>query len=237
MQAQGFTHLGKRGNNEDYFIVDLSHNLFIIADGMGGHNAGEVASTLAANTVKEFIVNADLEHPLQTIEKAVQAANYKVYAQASLGTAREGMGTTLVVVWVVGAIAYIAHVGDSRAYLIRGGAIERITLDHSLVQAMIENGGLSEAEAQHHPKRNILTRAIGMESSVEVDVKTVILRKNDILLLCTDGLSGILGDMEILHLIESSTSENEASRQLVNTVVEKGGQDNITAVVVTAVSA
>ena len=234
MLAQGFTHLGQRENNEDYFLVEQDHNLFIVADGMGGHNAGEVASTLAATSVKEFIINAGSEHPLQTIEEAVQTANCRVLAQASLGTAREGMGTTLTVVWVVGAIAYIAHVGDSRAYLIRDGSIDRITSDHSLVQAMVENGGLSESEARHHPKRNILTRAIGTESQAKVDVKTVLLRDNDRLLLCTDGLTGTLGDKEILGLIESSSSEEEASRLLVNTAAEKGSQDNITAVVITA---
>jgi len=234
VQAQGFTHLGKRENNEDFFLVDPDNNLLIVADGMGGHNAGEVASCLAATAVKEFIVKAGKENPLKTIEAAVQAANERVLAHASLGTSREGMGTTLTVAWVLGSHAYVAHVGDSRAYLIREGSIVRITSDHSLVQEMVEYGGLSELEARTHPKRNILTRAIGTGSPAVVDVNTVLLKNNDWLLLCTDGLNGILGDNEILSLVESSRSAAEASERLVKTAAEKGGHDNITAVVAIA---
>lgn len=232
MQAQGSTHLGQRENNEDDFLVDLERNLFVVADGMGGHNAGEVASSLAVKAVKEFISKGDFDNFAVTVREAVQAANRKVFAHASQGTSREGMGTTLTVAWVRGCKAYIAHVGDSRAYLIRKGSIKSITSDHSLVQAMVENGGLSELEARTHPKRNILTRAVGTESQAQVDVDEVVLRTDDKLLLCTDGLNGVLGDNEILDIIESSGSVGEASCRLVNAAVRKGGHDNITAIVI-----
>jgi serine/threonine protein phosphatase PrpC len=233
VQAEGFTHIGRRKNNEDYFLVDLKSGLFIVADGMGGHNAGEIASTLAAGTVQDFICQHSEGIPSAVVEAAVQAANEKILAQASQGTCREGMGTTLAVLWVLGSKAYIAHVGDSRIYLIRNGTIKRLTCDHSLVQEMVERGSLSELEARTHPQRNILTRAVGTESHPLVDVRQIQLDPNDKFLLCTDGLSGILRDEEILDLIESGSTVAEASSKLVNEVARKGGRDNITAIVVT----
>lgn len=234
VQAQGFTHLGQRENNEDFFLVDLDRNLFIVADGMGGHNAGEIASSLAVSAVKEFISKAPGDNAAATIRNAVQAANERVFAQASLGTSREGMGTTLTVAWVVDGTVYIGHVGDSRAYLIRGATMERITSDHSLVQEMVENGGLSELEARKHPRRNILTRAVGTESHVDVDINQVLLQENDKLLLCTDGLNGVLRDEEMFRLVAASSSAADASRRLVTCAAQRGGQDNITAVVAVA---
>ena len=233
VQAQGSTHLGQRENNEDFFLIDLERNLFIVADGMGGHNAGEVASSLAAQAVREYIsVAFDGNAAGIIIKEAIQAANRKVYAQASMGTSREGMGTTLTVAWLLDSKGYIAHVGDSRAYLIRDGSIASITCDHSLVQEMVENGGLSALEARTHPKRNILTRAVGTESHALVDVDEIQLKEKDRLLLCTDGLNGILGDREIFDIIQASSSVGEASSLLVNSATQKGGHDNITAIVI-----
>lgn len=232
MQAQGSTHLGQRENNEDFFLVDLDSNLFIVADGMGGHNAGEIASSLAAAAVKDYISTEGSDNIAATMENAFQAANGRVFAHASLESTQEGMGTTLTALRVVGSKAYIAHVGDSRAYLVRDMSIERITSDHSLVQEMVENGGLSEVEARTHPKRNILTRAVGTQSHAMVDVFEVSLHESDTILLCTDGLSGVLCDQEILDIIKSSKSVEQSSTRLVNLAAQKGGQDNITAIII-----
>ena len=231
MLAQGSTHLGQRENNEDFFLVDLERNLFIVADGMGGHRAGEIASALAVKAVKEYLSNIPGINAAAAIREAVQAANYQVFVHASLEDALEGMGTTLTVLWIVGRTGYVAHVGDSRAYLIRDGAIDRITCDHSLVQEMVENGGLSEYEARIHPQRNILTRAVGTQSQALVDVDVVNLKK-DILLLCTDGLNSVLSDEEICNIVTSSTTVTQSSSTLVNCAAQRGGQDNITAIVV-----
>jgi serine/threonine protein phosphatase PrpC len=230
--AQGSTHLGQRENNEDFFLVDLERNLFIVADGMGGHRAGEIASALAVKAVKEYLSNIPGINAAAAIREAVQAANYQVFVHASLEDALEGMGTTLTVLWIVGRTGYVAHVGDSRAYLIRDGAIDRITCDHSLVQEMVENGGLSEYEARIHPQRNILTRAVGTQSQALVDVDVVNLKEKDILLLCTDGLNSVLSDEEICNIVTSSTTVTQSSSTLVNCAAQRGGQDNITAIVV-----
>ena len=131
------------------------------------------------------------------------------------------MGTTLTVLWIVGRTGYIAHVGDSRAYLIRNGRIERITCDHSLVQEMVENGGLSEYEARTHPQRNILTRAVGTESHALVDVNEVSLKENDTLLLCTDGLNSVLSDEEIRNIVVSSKSVTQSSSLLVDCAAQR----------------
>lgn len=232
MRAKGTTHLGLRDNNEDFFLIDLDQGLFIVADGMGGHNAGEIASSLAANTVREYIGAVGHENPEINIKYAVQAANEKVFMNSKRSTSREGMGTTLTVLWIVGSKAYVAHVGDSRAYVVRGGLIDRVTSDHSLVQEMVENGGLSENEARRHPQRNILTRAIGIQSEAEVDVDEFTLNANDILLLCSDGLNGVLNDSEILEIINSGDTVEQTSAQLVDAAVKKGGHDNITAIIV-----
>jgi len=232
VRATGSTHLGLRENNEDFFLVDLSHRLFIVADGMGGHNAGEIASSLAAVTVKEYINGADFGNAAADLEKAVQAANEKVFANALHDTDREGMGTTLTVLWIKARKGYIAHVGDSRAYLFRRGSLHRLTSDHSLVQEMVKNGGLSENEARRHPHRNILTRAVGIQSTTSVDVDEIALEAKDILLLCTDGLTSVLSDRDIGRIIAFSSGPEEASSSLVNAAAQKGGQDNITAVIV-----
>lgn len=232
MEAQGFTHIGQRKNNEDYFLVDLKSKLFIVADGMGGHNAGEVASTLATDAVQKFISHHSQGVPAEIIEAAVQAANDKVLSHASSGTCREGMGTTLAVLWILDSTAYIAHVGDSRIYLIRNGIIKRLTYDHSLVQEMVEQGVLSEPEARKHPQRNILTRAVGRETTALVDVSQIPLESDDKLVLCTDGLSEILTDDQILDLIEIGSTVDATCSRLVNEVAQNGGTDNITAIVV-----
>ena len=232
VRAKGFTHLGLRENNEDFFVVDLEHRLFIVADGMGGHNAGEIPSSLAAAAVREYISKVDGGNPGINIKSAVQAANKKVFSHALHGTPQEGMGTTLTVLWIVASKAYVAHVGDSRAYVVRNGYMNKITSDHSLVQEMLENGGLSENEARYHPQRNILTRAIGIQDQAEVDLNEFFLEANDILLLCSDGLSSVLSDSEIHDIIKASISVEQAGSRLVNGAAQKGGHDNITAIIV-----
>jgi len=233
MQAKGLTHPGLRSNNEDFFLVELEQKIFAVADGMGGHKAGEVASYLAVKTVKEYLrkVTNTIE-AAREIEKAVQEANSKVYSQACLNTGQEGMGTTLTVLWIVNGTGYVAHVGDSRAYLLRNGKIGLITSDHSYVQELVKEGSITETEARSHPRRNILTRAVGIQSETDVDIISLSIKKHDFILLCTDGLSSTVSDEEINWIINNSNSVEEACYRLVKTAWNRGGEDNITSVLI-----
>ncbi|HBT20051.1 MAG TPA: Stp1/IreP family PP2C-type Ser/Thr phosphatase [Peptococcaceae bacterium] len=233
MQAKGVTHRGLRDKNEDSFLVELEHKIFAVADGMGGHKAGEVASALAVKTVKEYLLKVkDTEDALKEIEAAVKEANKIVYSHSCLNPKQRGMGTTLTVLWVIGMEAYVAHVGDSRAYLLRDGKIALITSDHSFVQELVREGSITEKEARVHPRRNLLTRAVGIERETSVDVINFPLKKGDYVLLCTDGLSGTISDEEIRDIVYSSSTVDEACEKLVETARSRGGEDNITSVLV-----
>lgn len=213
-----------RPANEDSFLVRTP--LFVVADGMGGANAGEVASRAAVETF-----SAGLPSGATTAERlteSVRAANRRIHQEASADVTRRGMGTTVTAALIGDSEVTLAHVGDSRAYLIRGGNINRLTQDHTLVDELVRQGSLTEAEAAVHPQRSIITRALGPEPSVEVDVESHPLEVDDVLLLCSDGLTGMVGDQEMLGIIEGSKTLAAASKALVEAANAAGGRDNIT---------
>jgi protein phosphatase len=222
------TDVGRvRDHNEDGFLVDDTLGLVAVADGMGGHNAGEVASAAALDALRiAFGAGA-------TIDSAVTVANEIVYEQSVADRSLRGMGTTLTAgaLGIDGTLT-LGHVGDSRAYLVRDGRIDRVTTDHSLVDELIRAGELTEEEAERHPRRSQITRAIGLEPSVEVDVESVELRDGDRLLLCSDGLTTMVREPEILALVDDEPDPEQAAVRLVEAANAAGGADNITCVII-----
>lgn len=207
----------------------------ILADGMGGHNAGEVASQNAVKFIAEglnkMMENNDTEIPGGLI-KAVSYANEKVYTMAALNPIHSGMGTTVVAAYVDGDTAYVANVGDSRAYAVRDDEIFQITTDHSVVAELVRCGSITPEEARRHPQKNIITRAVGTDTSVRTDVFEYDYAPDDILLLCSDGLSTMLEDKDILAIVKNGNTSEEIVTSLIDAAKEYGGLDNITVICV-----
>jgi PPM family protein phosphatase len=225
------TDVGRgRSANEDAYLVDPAGGLYAVADGVGGHQAGEVASSIAIETLRAaFAAGASLD-------AAVQEANTAVFANAIENTAMRGMGTTLTaVVLTDGHLATLGHVGDSRAYLLRDGGITQVTDDHSLVGQLVREGRLSSEEAVNHPQRSVIMRAVGLDAEVEVDVYKIDLRLGDRLVLCSDGLSDMLRDDAIAAVLRRDADPQGAADALVEQANEAGGNDNITVVIVDAI--
>lgn len=217
----------KRRRNEDALVCEPP--LFAIADGMGGAKAGEVASRLAAETLREQVLG-DLPAPEQTVE-LIREANRRVFAYSSENASARGMGTTMTVALVEGNKVTIGHVGDSRAYLLRDELLTQLTQDHSLVAELVRSGRLSAEEAETHPRRSVITRALGTDSEVEVDVFSLQGQDRDIYLLCSDGLTSMVSDEEIAGLLGASRDDlDEASKKLVDAANQAGGEDNISIV-------
>ena len=232
MQANSLSDIGLvRKINEDSYLVKESIGLFVVADGMGGHKGGQLASTIAIQTIDDFF-NEDNDHAQKGsyLSLALNIANRRIFEAASKGE-NLGMGTTVTGIKIINSKAYIAHIGDSRAYLIRNNNIELITNDHSLVGELMRNGELSEKEALTHPHRNILIRALGTEPEVEIDLLEIDLQVDDILLLCTDGLSNHVDKEEMLNIVQGYNIK-EAVNLLVKVALDRGGTDNITVVLV-----
>ena len=225
----GLTDVGAvREGNEDAFGHDASRGLAVLADGMGGLNAGEVASRLAVDEVLSRLTGASIE---ADVAAALVAANDKVFRLSRDQGAWHNMGTTLVVCaqneageWVLG------HVGDSRAYLLRDSELRQLTRDHSVVQEMLEQGMLTAQEARHAANRHIITRAIGLQAELECDVQTLSRRPGDLLLLCSDGLSDMIDDAHIAQILRDRESLEGAAAQLIASAYRGGGFDNITVV-------
>jgi len=229
MRAEAITHTGLvRQNNEDAVYIAPDRQLFIVADGMGGHVSGEVASAMAVQVVADTIAREGDGEPVQTLRRAFAQANQEIYQAAQEQPDRLGMGTTLTALWVVGDQLYVAHIGDSRAYLIHGDQMTSLTKDHSLVGELFREGGLTAEQAMVHPQRNILTRSLGNQASVEADIADYALNAGDRLFLCTDGLSNLITNPEILAVIRNSSSLHQALATLLALALERGGQDNIT---------
>lgn len=219
----------KREINEDYVLTlkGTNYQLLIVADGMGGHNAGEIASKLASMTVRDYVFEAysntkDKEELLRT---AISKANDTVYSKAQGNKNLAGMGTTLTSILVTGMNIYFGHVGDSRAYIITDNGIRKVTEDHSLVQELINNGSITECEAINHPQRNLITRAVGTEKSVNVDTGCETIGKDDAILLCSDGLTNYVTNDEIYEIVREKKAE--AVEELINIANKRGGSDNI----------
>jgi PPM family protein phosphatase len=229
----GLGHVGvitdtgrKRRRNEDAYVCEPP--LFAIADGMGGAQAGEVASRLAAAALKESGADAGGE---QRIAALIQEANRRVYDRSSSDPNTSGMGTTITVALVENGNVAFGHVGDSRAYLIRDGSMEQVTEDHSLVNELLKSGKLSREEAETHPQRSVITRALGTDPDVDVDTFTIEAEEGDLFLLCSDGLTDMVGEREILELVERNRKDIDAAlKSLVKAANRSGGEDNITVV-------
>ena len=217
----------RRRRNEDNYVV--APPLFGVADGMGGAQAGEVASQLAASALEAR--DSDRLEGTKRIDALIQEANRLIYDRASTDPTASGMGTTMTVALVEGMTVAIGHVGDSRAYLVRGELMEQLTEDHSLVNELLKTGKLSEEEAQVHPQRSVITRAVGTDPDVDVDGFTIEAEEGDVFLICSDGLSDMVEDEEILELVHSNRDDlDKAVKALVAAANKGGGEDNITAV-------
>lgn len=237
MKSYSVTDVGqKRQVNQDYVFaseepVGNLPNLFVVADGMGGHKAGDFASSFAVQTLRQAILEDETQNPIKIIRSAVEEANRKILEEAQLHAEMSGMGTTMVLVTVIDDYAYVANVGDSRLYLIEDSILQ-ITKDHSLVQEMVRRGLITKEEAKTHPDKNIVTRVLGIGSEVEVDFFDIRLKQNSTLLLCSDGLSNMVSDDDIWRIANTSRDLREMGMRLVSLANENGGKDNIAVVLV-----
>lgn len=240
MKVCGLTDNGlSRENNQDSLfvsdIVDLP--LFIVADGMGGHNAGEIASNIAVETIKEkFIENKEIlnfkENIIKTIKDSVYEANRKIYFKSLTTPECSGMGTTLTMSYIYDKEIYIGHIGDSRAYFIKNSKIQQITEDDSLVNELIKNGSITPEEAKTHPQRNVITKALGTSIDIEIDIQTIEYKADDILIICSDGLSNMVKESNVLNIIKSEDDISLSCENLVGLAKENGGSDNITLIII-----
>ena len=234
----------RREHNEDCYYVDANNNLFVIADGMGGHSAGGIASQMAVAVFQEWAeelnsepasgLNADPSEKIRLLTQLTMESNRRIYYHSQQHSIQEGMGTTLTTGFVDRTHLYYVHVGDSRLYVLRDGLLMQITKDHSLVQEMVDAGKISPETARVHPQRNIIRKAVGLESSVKIDSGCYPLNKGDIVLACTDGLHDmIIDDTEIASLIASAPNLDAACHHLLDASLDYGGVDNVTLILAT----
>ena len=237
MRATAITDIGKtRAVNQDYIYASVEGvgclpNLFIVADGMGGHKAGDTASRYTVETIKELIAESEETDALSVISEAVKSVNTLLIKKAGESEDYQGMGTTLVIASIFGNVLRVANVGDSRLYVI-DDEITQITRDHSLVEEMVLAGQLSRSEARTHAKKNVITRAIGGEEEVEPEMFSVDLKENSKILMCSDGLTNMLEDDEIMRIVKNSPDIEEAAAVLIDRANANGGKDNISVVIV-----
>jgi protein phosphatase len=234
MSVRGYasaTHRGlKRRRNEDAHV--LAPPLFAVADGMGGAQAGEVASKLAAAALED--TDSGALSGSERVKSLIAEANRRVYERSTADPAASGMGTTMTVALVEGNVVTIGHVGDSRAYLVRDGRMEQLTEDHSLVNELMKSGKLSPEEAETHPQRSVITRALGTDPDVDVDAFAMDAQTGDVFLLCSDGLTTMVDDADILELLERHRDDlDRAAKALVSAANRGGGEDNVTVVAFT----
>lgn len=223
----------KRGINEDYvdYLLSDEFQLYIVADGMGGHNAGEVASRMAVETVKGFISDNWNKYDCETLLRyAIAEANKRIIDHAGGNITLMGMGTTIIAALAAGSTVYVANVGDSAGFLLKEGEISKITKDHSLVQELVDIGSITEEEALTHPRRNIITRAIGASENLEADIFKIPNKKENKFLLCSDGLINEVSKDEIRDVL-MKYNNRDAAEKLVLLANEREGRDNITVLV------
>ena len=237
MKFAARTDIGKcRTLNEDLYFVDEDSGLFVVADGVGGHDSGDVASRIAVTAFQEWadeVANPDTSPSgkLTTLKELTKEANHRVYTNSLTRDSSSGMGTTLIGGFITSSELIYTHVGDSRLYILRDGVLNQITTDHSLVQTLVDSGHLSPQEARVHPRRNIIDRAIGFEPVVDLDCEICPLNPDDTVLACTDGLHDmIVDDVEIAQIITSAADLDAASCGLIDKALEYGGKDNVTLV-------
>lgn len=236
----------KRSNNEDNLTVVPELNLCVLSDGMGGEAAGELASKMAIDTIASCLQeaagnnrrlsfgepNPQVSETTNELASAIRLSNQAIWEAAQRHASQRGMGATVVGAWVNGAIMSIAHVGDSRIYLYRGGQLQQLTLDHSLVMEQVRRGLITREEAERSEMQNIIIRALGAEETVEVDVDEVFLMPGDQVMLCSDGLTRMVPDAGISEIIADAASSQEAADRLVDAANNHGGEDNISVIVV-----
>lgn len=245
VESFGLSDVGRaRTHNEDCFEIDSRHRLFLVADGMGGHRYGEVASRVAVQAIREFIAASEetdqtwpfvldtrLRRHSNLLKNAVRVAHDRVLSAIRKDRRLYGMGTTVVGFYLDGDVGAVAHVGDSRAYRLRDGRLELLTQDHTWVNEQVVAGYLSEDQARSHPLKNVVTRALGGEREVQVDLQEVRVRQGDLYLLCSDGLTTMLGDEEIAReAAAAGGGVREICERLVGCANARGGHDNVTVV-------
>ena len=240
VEVYGLTNTGQiRELNEDSFKISGFENgnasgVCVLADGMGGHNAGEIASSIAAELVCDDLIErldeTDSQKISLNIAAAIDFANSEVYSMSLKNPDQAGMGTTVVVAYVNETSVRIANIGDSRAYLVSDTVMRRITVDHSVVEELVKSGSITKAQARNHPDKNIITRALGTEKFVDADYYDYTPAAGDVILLCSDGLWEMLEDKEIKKIINASDNIKTAVKSLIDAANKNGGVDNITAV-------
>jgi serine/threonine protein phosphatase PrpC len=246
IEAFGRTDVGRRRKiNEDSFLVAPDTHLYAVCDGMGGHAAGEVASRMAIETLAAFVersaaereitwpfgLDANLSFDANRLKTAIRLANARVFQAADNREELTGMGTTVVTVLVSGDTMTIGSAGDSRCYLVRDGALKQLTRDDSWVSAALGEGILNSDDVEHHPLRNVITKAVGARDAIDLDVLEHDLRPGDLVMLCSDGLHGMVNDQEIERIVLASPgSLEETTARLVDAANEAGGRDNVTVV-------
>lgn len=237
MKTFSMTDVGRvRESNQDYVFTSESPvgnlpNLFIVADGMGGHNAGDFASKYTVEQIVSYIAQAPMTSPVDLIRGAVTKANASLMARAKSDVDLSGMGTTVVIATIINDYLYVANVGDSRLYLLRD-ELTQITKDHSLVQEMVRMGEMNASEAKFHPDKNIITRAVGAFDEIEIDFFEEQVHQGDMILMCTDGLSNMVDDADIRQIIQTGRDVVEQVQNLVEAANRGGGKDNITVAVI-----
>lgn len=239
IRSFSITDIGKKRKlNQDYVYVSETPignlpNLFIVADGMGGHNAGDYASKCTVETITREVRGCFEKNPVRILSKAIRIANDQIRRKAGEDESLSGMGTTVVAATCLGHYLQVANVGDSRLYII-GSEIRQITRDHSLVEEMVRMGGIDRKAARNHPDKNIITRAIGALNTVEIDFFHEELKPGDIVLLCSDGLTNMLEDEEIGAILREPVSMEERAQRLIEAANDNGGKDNITVIIIDA---
>ena len=244
--ASGRTEVGcVRKHNEDNFLLEPELGLFVVADGLGGHAAGEVASQIVVDKVGDFISHTaerdrtwpveyevDLSYDGNRLKAALLLADQGILDDIRINPERESMGSTIVACLVQGDRATLVHVGDSRAYLLNSSGIRQVTRDHSWVAEQVANGILTADEARHHPFRNVITQALGNGGDLDVAVQEIQVKELDRILLCSDGLSGMIQDRAIWEIVEQASDVEAATAKLIDTAMANGGEDNITVVII-----
>jgi len=247
IEFAGDTHVGmKRDHNEDSLLIMPEEDLFVVADGMGGHASGEIASKLAVDTVKSFFTDTaqddEITWPFRTgreddydanrLITAIKLGNQRIFEASSSQPQLRGMGTTAVAIYYGGGRLFVAHVGDSRCYMFRGRVLTPLTEDHSLLNDFRKSLSLTEEEERNFPHKNIIVRALGMKNTVEVDLQILTPKPEDVYLLCSDGLTGEVEDLDIEQVLQEETSLDKACQRLVRMANDNGGRDNVTVILV-----
>ncbi|MBS4536107.1 Stp1/IreP family PP2C-type Ser/Thr phosphatase [Clostridium sp. D2Q-14] len=241
MKYGGCTHVGKvRETNQDSYYINYNDNLpvFAVADGMGGHNGGEIASDIAIDVIKnnsEIYLNKLSEEKLSIenfIRHTLELSNEQIYKAAIEDESYKGMGTTVTMGCIFKDELFIGNIGDSRAYIIKNNNIIKITEDHSLVAELVKNGTITKEEAINHPQKNIITRALGTDENVKIDIYNYHIQENDVILLCTDGLTNLVSEAKIMEYIEEFNDIQNICDNLINHANDNGGYDNSTVIII-----